>query len=223
MGEAIGQILPLAIGVALSPIPIIAVVLMLSTPRGRANGPGFLLGWLVGLTFVGTVVLLASGAGGAGDDGSPAAWVGWLKLALGAALLALAVRQWRGRPAHGEEAELPSWMKKIDTFTFGKSVAIGFGLSAVNPKNLLLTVAAAAAIAGLGLSAGDAAISLAVFVILGSLGLGVPIAIFFFMGGRAVAVLEEMRSWMGANNGAIMAVLFLVIGAKLIGDGIASL
>jgi hypothetical protein len=114
-------------------------------------------------------------------------------------------------------------MKKIDTFTFGKSVAIGFGLSAVNPKNLLLTVAAAAAIAGLGLSAGDAAISLAVFVILGSLGLGVPIAIFFFMGGRAVAVLEEMRSWMGANNGAIMAVLFLVIGAKLIGDGIASL
>ena len=38
-GEAIGQSLPLAIGVALSPIPIIAVVLMLTTPRARANGP----------------------------------------------------------------------------------------------------------------------------------------------------------------------------------------
>jgi hypothetical protein len=49
VGEAIGQSLPLAIGVALSPIPIIAVVLMLTTPRARADGPAFVLGWLVGL------------------------------------------------------------------------------------------------------------------------------------------------------------------------------
>jgi|GEM_PF-3416371 hypothetical protein len=35
MGEAIGQALPLAVGVALSPIPIVGVVLMLATP-GRA-------------------------------------------------------------------------------------------------------------------------------------------------------------------------------------------
>jgi hypothetical protein len=47
MGEAIGQSLPLAIGVALSPIPIIAVVLMLTTPRARSNGPAFVVGWLV--------------------------------------------------------------------------------------------------------------------------------------------------------------------------------
>jgi len=38
MGQAIGDILPLAIGVALSPVPIIAIVLMLGTPRARANG-----------------------------------------------------------------------------------------------------------------------------------------------------------------------------------------
>ncbi len=39
MGEAIGQALPFAVGVALSPVPIIAVILMLVTPRARANGP----------------------------------------------------------------------------------------------------------------------------------------------------------------------------------------
>ncbi|HUK72944.1 MAG TPA: GAP family protein [Streptosporangiaceae bacterium] len=49
MGQAIGGSLPLAIGIALSPIPIIAVVLMLTTPRARANGPAFVLGWLLGL------------------------------------------------------------------------------------------------------------------------------------------------------------------------------
>ena len=50
MGQAIGEILPLAVGVALSPIPIIAIILMLGTPRARSNGPAFALGWLVGLT-----------------------------------------------------------------------------------------------------------------------------------------------------------------------------
>ena len=64
MGDAIGQVLSFAVGVALSPIPIIGVVLMLGTPRARSNGPAFILGWLIGLTVVGTIVLLvASGAG----------------------------------------------------------------------------------------------------------------------------------------------------------------
>jgi hypothetical protein len=67
MGEAIGQSLPLAIGVALSPIPIIAVVLMLTTPRARANGPAFVLGWLLGLGLVGAVV--GGGGGGRGEGG----------------------------------------------------------------------------------------------------------------------------------------------------------
>jgi Sap-like sulfolipid-1-addressing protein len=46
--EAIGQVLSLGLGVALSPAPIIAVVLMLATPRGRVNGPAFVGGWIVG-------------------------------------------------------------------------------------------------------------------------------------------------------------------------------
>ena len=49
MGEAIGQSLPLAVGVALSPMPIIAVVLLLTTPAARRNGPAFVLGWLAWL------------------------------------------------------------------------------------------------------------------------------------------------------------------------------
>jgi hypothetical protein len=43
MGEAIGQLPPFAVGVAVSPMPIVAVVLMLVTPRARSNGPAFLL------------------------------------------------------------------------------------------------------------------------------------------------------------------------------------
>src|SRR3954451_21998008 len=79
MGQAVGQVLSFGAGVALSPVPIIAVVLMLATPRGRVNGPAFLGGWLVGLAVVGTVVLLAASGGGASSAGEPATWVSWLK------------------------------------------------------------------------------------------------------------------------------------------------
>src|SRR5262245_26779681 len=98
MGQAIGEFLPAAIGVAISPIPIIAVVLMLGSVRGRVNGPAFLVGWVVGIVFAGTVLLLIAGAIGGQENGEPAIWVSWLELLLGLALLRLAVKQFRGRP-----------------------------------------------------------------------------------------------------------------------------
>src|SRR3954470_12867721 len=87
MNEAIGQVLSLGVGVALSPVPIIAVVLMLATPRARSNGPAFLLGWLAGLALVGTVILLVSSGADASSDDGPASWVGVLKPVLGLLLL----------------------------------------------------------------------------------------------------------------------------------------
>jgi threonine/homoserine/homoserine lactone efflux protein len=117
VGQAIGNVLPLALGVALSPIPIVAVVLMLATPRGRLNGPAFVLGWIVGLAIVGTIVLLLAGGISASSGGQPKTWVSVLKLVLGLLLVLVAVRQWHGRPHGDEEAQLPGWMKAIDTFT----------------------------------------------------------------------------------------------------------
>src|SRR3954465_2623223 len=98
MGEAIGQMLPAAVGVAISPLPIVAVVLMLVSRRGRANGPAFVVGWVVGLAIVGAIVLAVSSGAGASDSGEPATWVSVLKLALGALLLLVGVPGWRGRP-----------------------------------------------------------------------------------------------------------------------------
>ena len=223
MGEAIGAVLPLAIGVAISPLPIIAVVLMLATPRGRANGPSFILGWVVGLAAAGTIVLLVSGGAGAAGSGEPATWVDIVKLLLGVALVVLAARQWRGRPRGEEAPALPAWMRTIDTVTPVKSAGLGVALSAANPKNLLITVGGAAAIAQTGVSAGGEAVALAVFVVLGTVGPALPLGIYLALGARSRTLLEGMRTWMAAHNTAIMAVLLVVIGAKLVGDGIAGL
>src|SRR2546423_5535136 len=143
MGQAIGQILSVAVGVVLSPLPIIAVVLMLTTPAARINGPSFVLGWLVGLALVGTLVLAIAGPGRASEHGAPATWVSWLNMLLGALLLALAVRNFRGRPREGDEVELPKWMAAIDQFSAPKSLAMGALLSGANPKNTVLAIGAA--------------------------------------------------------------------------------
>jgi hypothetical protein len=219
MGSAIGEILPTAIGVAISPIPIIAVVLLLSTPAGNGNALAFFLGWLVGLGLVGVIVLRLADPAGASEDGGPALWVGWLLLILGLLLVFIGIRSWLIRPRGDEEPPLPTWMAAIDRFTPGKSLGFGFLLSALNPKNLTLTVAAGAAIAATGLSTTDSYIVLAVFVVIGTLGLAIPIGIYFLGGDKAPETLAELRHWMAINNATIMAVLMVVIGAKLIGNG----
>lgn len=223
MGEAIGQILAFGLAVGLSPVPIIGVTLMLATPRAGPNGLAFLAGWVLGLTTIGAIVLLISSGAEASDQGAPADWVSVFKVALGVLVLAEALKQWRGRPQPGQEAQLPAWMEKTDSFTSPKAAGFGILLSALNPKNLLLVAAAGAAIAQTGVSTGEQAVALSVFVIVGTLGTGLPVALYFALGERSRPILDEIRGWMAQNNTTIMTVLFLIIGAKLLGDGISGL
>ena len=76
MGQAIGDLLPSAIGVALSPVPIIAIILMLGTPKARSNGPAFAVGWVLGLVVVSVIVLLVASDADDADSGSSTA-VDW--------------------------------------------------------------------------------------------------------------------------------------------------
>jgi threonine/homoserine/homoserine lactone efflux protein len=221
MGEALGLVLPLAVAVAVFPIPIIAIVLLVGSDRGRARGAAFALGWCAGLTVSGAIVLaLASGAE-ASDDHEPATWVAVLLLALGLLLLAAAVTQWRGRPGADDEVGMPGWMRTIDDFTVAKAGATGFALSALNPKNAVLVVAAAVEISAVGLPASQEITVLLAWVVIASVGVLTPLVVVLVVGDQAQALLDGLRGWMSRHSGAIMAALFLVIGAKLIGDAVA--
>lgn len=223
MGNAIGQMLPMAVGVSLSPLPIVAVVFMLVTPRGRVNGPAFIAGWLIGLAIVGTIVLSLAGGAGATDHGEPATWVDAIKLALGVLLLLVGVRQWRGRLREGEEAATPRWMGALDTFGPVKALGAGVLLSGLNPKNLLLTIAGATAIAQTGIAIGQQIVVYVIFVLIAAIGVGAPVVLYFALGERSRQLLDSLKTWMARNNAAIMAVLFLIFGVKLIGDAISGL
>jgi hypothetical protein len=223
MGTAIGQSLPLAIGIALSPIPIIAVVLMLTSRKAKVNGPAFVLGWLVGLGIVGVIVLSLAGPSDASESGAPATWVSWLKIALGTLLLLVAAREFKTRPHDDDEPHMPKWMTSIDKTTPVAAIGLAAALAGANPKNLLLAVGGAATIAQTGIPAGQQAIAYLVFALIGTLGVGIPVGIYFAMGARSDKLLAGLKDWMSRHNAVIMAVLCLIIGAKLIGDAISSL
>lgn len=220
MGEAIGAVLAFAVGVGISPVPLIAVILMLFSNRARVNGPMFLAGWVLGLAVVaGGAYLLADAFGlGDGSDGAQTG-VSWLKLALGVLLGVAGIGKWRSRPGDGEEPTMPAWMSRVDGFSPPKALGLAVALSA-NPKNLLLAVGAGSSLAQLALPGGQVAAGLAVFVLVGSAGVIASVGYDILGGDRARQRLDRAKAWLTEHNGAVLAVLYLVFAAVLISQSL---
>lgn len=223
MGPAIGEIIPVAMGVAISPVPIIAVILMLFGPNARSNGLAFALGWVAALLIAGGVVLVVADGVDVSTDDSASDAAYWLKLLIGVLFLGLAIRQWQSRPNQGEEAEMPKWMSAIDEFTPARSFGLAALLAAVNPKNLGLTIAGVSRIAQAGLDGGEDWLTLVVFVVLASITVVTPVVYYVLAGASAERRLNSMKTWLMANNATVMVVLLAVLGGKLIGDGLGGL
>ena len=151
MGQAIGEMLTMAVAVAVSPIPIIAVVLLLANPGGRVNGTAFVAGCCASTAIVGGALVAMGIGSGSSSDGGPSTAASLLRVLLGIVLIGLAAKNWRGRPLEGEEAAPPRWM------------------------------------------------------------------------GALVELLERLQTWLARNSGVIMGVVLLLIGVKILGDGISGL
>jgi hypothetical protein len=224
VGQGIAAILTFAIGVAISPVPIIAVILMLFSQRARVNGPAFLVGWVVALAVVSVVVYVLSHDGNVATSSTASDSVSWGKIALGVLLLAMARRNWRKRPATGEEPAMPKWLATVETVSPVKALGLGVALAAVNPKNLILTAGAAAGLAQVpGLSTTDAVVAIAVFVVIASLTIAGPVVYALVGGAPAKATLDSAKTWLTAHNAAVLGVLFLVFGVDLIAKGLPPL
>jgi threonine/homoserine/homoserine lactone efflux protein len=222
MLAVIGDILPLAVGVAISPVPMIAAILMLLSPRARGTSIGFLLGWVVGIVLAVVVFTLLSSIlpEQESDESKPIS--GTIKILLGALLLLVALRQWRSRPVGDAEPVLPKWMGAIDSMTVTRALLLGVVLAAVNPKNLLLAASAGLAIGAADVSAGETAGVIAVFTLIAASTVAVPVIAYLLAARRMAAPLESLRRWLVQNNATVMAVLLLILGVVVIGKGIES-
>jgi threonine/homoserine/homoserine lactone efflux protein len=223
MGQSISEVVGFAVGVAISPFPIIAVILMLFTPRARINGPMFGLGWVISLAVVCIVAFALADASDAATSTGTADTIAWGKVAFGVVLLALAIRTWRRRPTPGEPTEMPKWMTSINTLTPGKALGLGLALAGVNPKNLMLAMAAGTSLAMVGPTAGDAAVALIIFVVVASITIIGPVVFYLVGGASAERTLDQLRDWLATHNDAVMAVLLLVFGINLTMTGLGLL
>ncbi|NLG49389.1 MAG: GAP family protein [Chloroflexi bacterium] len=214
----------MAVGIAISPVPLIAVILMLFSPRPKSNSLAFLLGWALALFVIGGLaLLLASTQDLSADTGEPSVLGSIINLALGLLLLWLAVRQWRSRPQAGKESKTPAWVAAINTFTPIKAVGLGALLSGLNPKNLTLNLSAMALISEADITGGQALVALLAFVLLSSLLVAVPI-VFYLVGGESVKqTLEKWRAWLAAYGNTIITVILVLLGVRMIVSGIGGL
>lgn len=221
MGNVVGEILPYAMAVAISPIPIIAVVLTLLSPKAKAASVGLLAGWVAGIIVTVALFILVSEM--LPEDRSDG-WMpilGTIKIALGAVFLFMAIRQWRSRPRKGMEVTLPTWMQAIDKASVMSAAVIGFLLSAVNPVNLLMLASAGLTIGSSELSGGSLAIVVAVFVAIAASTMVIPVVGYLLAARKLARPLGLLRGWLARYNAIIVALLLLGVGVYMIFQGLA--
>lgn len=217
-----GEILPFAIVVTISPVNIIAAILLLFSKRPLVNAASYLAGFITGVAaFLGLVTALAGLLNlSAGSD--RARWASAALLVLGLLLLVAGVQKFRHRPGPDDDVQSPKWMNGIEDFSATKSLLVGIAVGVFNPKNIAVGLAAAITIASAQLSVGDQVILIALYVLIASLGVAAPIIAVLVLGDRSTGVLDSWRSWLDRNNAAVMAVIYLVFGVVLLGKRISS-
>jgi hypothetical protein len=212
---AIRDVLPFAVVVLVSPINIIAVILLLLSDRPTARASAYFGGFLVGVfVVVAAVISVVERLEESGLGSSCVA--AWVRIALGVALLAAALQKAMKLRARHRVPELPAWMNRVSNMTPGRAAGLGLGIGALNPKNLAMAVAAAIAVRSASLHLGGTLVIAALYTVVAGLGVGAPIVMTLVLGDRAPVLLERWRQWLGRNNVVVMLVIYLVFAVVLI-------
>jgi hypothetical protein len=221
--RVIGELLPLALVVAVSPINIIAAILLLFSKRPIAGASCYLAGFFLGVLAVLVALDTLARHIDLLNDSAPSKVGAVIRIVIGIGLLYAAIRKLVARFRKESDGELPSWMSSISEFSPPKAAATGLLIGALNPKNLAMAVAASLTIGAVSLSIGQTAAIVAVYVVIASLGVAAPLVVALALGDRADPVLTGWRTWLSRNNDLVMAVLYAVFSVVLIGNGITYL
>lgn len=215
MFQALLSALPIALGTVLATLPLIAIPLVLVTRPDRAVLHAFLAGWLSGFVALGGAAIAFADI--LRPYGEPAeTGLELLRIALGLGLIVLAWRKWRGRPLPGSDPETPGWMRRFDAIRPAGAALIGAALATLNPKNAVLVISGALAIAAATPVPAAQAGALVVHALLASAGLLAPLAAVALAGDRARSALDRLRAATARHNATVMAALFLVLGLVII-------
>lgn len=219
MSQIFAAILSPAVGVLISPFPIVGLILILLSDKARVNSLFYMAGWILGNAAVFAISMYFMGMNSSSQD-DPSTLAKIIALILGILLIALSVKEFRGRPKAGEEAKTPKWFDKMSKIESLGAAGFGLFLSALNPKNALLSISAGTAVGALKLSSGYEISAIILYTLIASCSIIVPTVAFLIAGKRLDKMLDSMRIWLVHNNAVIMSVLMLMIGLNMIGKAI---
>ncbi|EAG0205752.1 GAP family protein [Listeria monocytogenes] len=215
MGSAFSAILSPAVGILISPFPIVGLILILLSNKARINSIFYTVGWIVGniaIFFIG-LFLMSSAVSSSGDQST---LVKVVLIVLGVLLILLGAHDFTKRPKNGEKAATPKWFEKMSNIKPGGAMIFAFVLSAVNPKNMLLSLTAGVSVGALNLAGVQETTATIIFGIIACCSIYIPTIAFLLAGSRLNNALDSTRKWLIQNNSVIMAVLFLFIGLSVI-------
>jgi threonine/homoserine/homoserine lactone efflux protein len=213
----LGQLIPLALVVAASPLTIIpAIVLVLRSDRARPTGLAFMFGWLLGLAATTAVFMQLPRLLDSLNRPTPT-WAAWVRIAVGVALIAFGVWRWLTRH---QVIRQPAWLDRLARLTPAGAGAIAVGLILVNPKVLVINAAAGVVIGTAALGALGTWLAVAYYTVIAGSSVLLPILAYAIAGHRVDHQLERMKQWMERQHAALMAGFLVIVGLLLVFTGI---
>ncbi|WP_311243280.1 GAP family protein [Microbacterium sp. WCS2018Hpa-23] len=237
MTDLVLSLLPLALGVVMSPLAIMALVAVLLSQRARVNGVMFLIGWALGV-FIGVFASFAVlGFFEIHERNAPPLWVPIVRLLIGISLLLGAVWIYRRGRAHtlamaqassptevtAAAPQLPGWLKSVETFTPARSLALGAGIFLLNPVDLSCAILAALDVRLAALDTTASVLVLLIFGLVGVLPIGIPVVLVLVKGEAADPALHRIRAWIASHTSVLNAALVLVIAVLQLQKAVSAL
>lgn len=221
MNQIIAAILPHAVSVALSPLPLAALILILLSTKARINSVMYLFGWVTAIILnVGIFTFILTQDPSASGKSLISSIVDAL---LGIFLLILAIKQWRMRPKSDEKPPIPKWMSAVESFSPMKSFLSAFVLVTINAKNTILDISAGVLIGQLSKNLSEALLSLLIYTIIASSSIAFLVILFFILGDKLNPSLNKLKIWFISNNATILFVMFLILGVSLLSKAIGGM
>jgi len=220
MTELILSLIPLAIAAALQPPQVIALVILLQTRRGVANGLAYIVGMIVFRLFLGGIfwVLISNVEKTVETKGGNfSLLVGTVILVLGILMLVHALRE--GFSAHGEDETAASWFDKLQDVTPFRSTLVGIGFLALDPKDWLVDISVINLIADADLSGLNNLLAFLAYILMAQALLLIPLILSVFIPKRTQEGLTRLTAWMRRQERAIEIVFALIFGLLFIYTG----
>jgi hypothetical protein len=205
----------IGLAITLDPLPLSAFFVVLPSKRGVRKGAAFIFGWLISLAIVVTVTVLATGNNPPKPQTVPSLAALAAKVALGAFLIYIGVRQRNrmGRPRPPKKP--PKWQSTVDNM----SVWYAMGLAPLlQPWGLI--AAGAATVVQAKLSSVESYLALFFFCVLATASYLILELYAGFRPEKSAALLAAVRAWVESHTDQVIIIGSLVLGFWLIGQNL---